>query len=117
MILFETGWLAYSYFITKTVNLTKYDLIAIPILIALVILSKLDFIGFGDVLIYFVFAIYETIYSYIPFWYILWSLLISNIMFVIATSVIKLITHNKEKKQPYTIYIAISIFIVNIFLV
>jgi hypothetical protein len=117
MILLETSWLTYSCFIAKSTELTKYHLIAIPILILLTIVSKLGYIGFGDVLIYFVYTIYETIYTYISFWYILLSLLISNILFLVVTVIRKLITHNKEKKQPYTIYIAISIFIVNIFLV
>lgn len=113
MILFEFIWLVVNF---SNIYFTKYDLLLIPVVLAMLIISKLGFLGFGDVLIYVVIIIYELAYSLIPFWDILINYLVANTLFVIIAGVIRIITRDKEKNQPFTLYIAISTFLCNLFL-
>lgn len=114
MILVELSWLLVNI---KNIYFSKYDLLLIPIILSLLILSKLRMLGFGDILVYIVITIYDMIYSYIPFWDIIFNLLVSNILFVIVTSIVRIVKKDYSKNQPYTMYIAIATFICNLFLI
>lgn len=113
MILFEIIWLVVNI---SDIYFTKYDLLLIPVVLAMLIMSKFRFLGFGDVLIYVVIVIYGLIYSLLPFWDILINYFVANILFVICTSIIRIVTRDKDRNQPFTLYIAISTFLCNLFL-
>lgn len=113
MILFETIWLLVDF---KNVYTTKYDLLLLLIILAMLIMSKFRLLGFGDVLIYVVVIIYGLIYSLIPFWDVLLNYFVANVLFVICTSISRIVTKDKERHQPFTLYIAISTFLCNLFL-
>ena len=68
------------------------------------------FIGLGDVLIYYVLALYYISISQDAAVLLMINVLITNILFVIVSIVSK----NKEKHKPLTIFIAISTFLLNI---
>lgn len=117
MMVFELIWLAVSF---KNLTFNKYDLLLIPVLIMFLLLSKFKWLGFGDVMIYMVLIIYELIFSYIPFWDILFNYTVANILFVVTSCVMKLVSKKKEvndKHLKFTIYIAISTFLCNMVLI
>ena len=113
MILFEIMWLFVNF---SDVYFTKYDLLLIPVVLAMLIMSKFRFLGFGDVLIYVVVIIYGLIYSLLPFWDILINYLVASTLFVVIAGIIRIVTKDKERHQPFTLYIAISTFLCNLFL-
>lgn len=114
MILFETIWLAVNF---SNICFTKYHLLLIPIILAMLIMSKFRLLGFGDVLIYVVITIYELTYSLLPFWDILLNYLVANTLFVVIAGVVRIVTKDKEKHQPFTLYIAIATFLCNLFVI
>lgn len=113
MILFEIIWLLIDF---KNIYITKYDLLLIPIILVMCVMSKFRLLGFGDVLIYVVLIIYGLIYSLIPLLDILLNYFVANVLFVIFTSISRIVTRDKERHQPFTLYIAISTFLCNILL-
>lgn len=114
MILFETIWLAVNF---SKICFTKYHLLIIPIVLAMLIMSKFRLLGFGDVLIYVVIIIYELTYSLLPFWDVLLNYLLANTLFVVVAGIVRIITRDKEKHQPFTLYIAIATFLCNLFII
>lgn len=113
MIILETTWL---FAVLNSVSFTKYDLLLIIVVLAMIIMSRLGFLGFGDVLVYVVIIIYELIYSLLPFWDILINYTIANTLFVVITGIKRVITNNNDKNQPFTLCIAISTFLCNLLL-
>lgn len=114
MILIEAFFLVYN--LTNIVY-NEYTLSIILVILMLGIMSIFRWIGFGDVLIYIVLSIYLTQYRMIPTLSIMINILLTNIMFVVVTIIIKLIKHDKDKHQPLTIFIAISTFICNLLMI
>lgn len=96
-------------------NLFSYITLVIPIVIYM--LSLLGMIGFGDVLIYMVIAIYYLTYSEYCTMTLIITILVTNIMFLIVNLIVKIVKHDKEKHHPLTIYITISAFICSILLI
>lgn len=92
----------------KAVPFNKYSWTILVVILAMYLMSIPRWIGLGDVFIYAVIATYLTHYRFIPTVSIVMNLLFTNIMFVIATIIIKGIKHDKEKHQPLTVFIAIS---------
>lgn len=76
----------------------------------MLVMSVFRFIGLGDVLIYYVLALYYISISQEAAVLMMINVLITNILFVIVSVVSK----NKEKHKPLTIFIAISTFLLNI---
>lgn len=76
----------------------------------MLVMSIFRFIGLGDVLIYYVLALYYISISQDAAVLLMINVLITNILFVIVSVVSK----NKEKHKPLTIFIAISTFLLNI---
>ena len=91
-----------------------YNYIAILVIIILWIMSRFNLIGFGDVLIYVVLAIHYFTFSVEPFVSIILNILITNILFIIASIIIKIVNKNKNKHLPLTPYIFISTFLCSI---
>lgn len=114
MILFEIICLAVNF---SNIYFTKYHLLLIPIVLAMLIMSKFRLLGFGDILVYLVIIIYELIYSLLPFWDILLNYLIANTLFVVIAGIIRIITKDKERQQPFTLYIAMATFICNLYVI
>ena len=114
MILIEAFFLVYN--LTNIVY-NEYTLSIILVILILGIMSIFRWIGFGDVLIYIVLSIYLTQYRVIPTLSIMINILLTNIMFVVVTIIVKLIKHDKDKHQPLTIFIAISTFICNLLMI
>lgn len=114
MILFEIVCIAFNF---NNIYFTKYHLLLIPIVVVMLIMSRLRLLGFGDVLIYVVIILYEMNYSLLPFWDILLNYLAANILFVVIASIIRIITKDKEKNQPFTLYIAMATFLCNLFII
>lgn len=114
MLIIETVWLIATF---DNVYITKYDLLLIPIMIGLYLLSRFRLLGFGDVLIYAVIAVYELTYSLVSFWDLLFNILVANVLFVLVTSIIRMKTKDDNKNQPFTLYIAIATFISNLILI
>lgn len=92
----------------KAVPFNNYSWTILVVILAMYLMSIPRWIGLGDVFIYAVIATYLTHYRFIPTMSIVINLLFTNIMFVIATIIIKVIKHDKEKHQPLTVFIAIS---------
>lgn len=114
MMLFEIICIAINF---NSICFTKYHLLLIAIIVIMLIMSKLRLLGFGDVLIYVVITLYEMNYSLLPFWDILLNYLIANILFVVVAGIVRIITGDKEKSQPFTLYIAVATFLCNLFII
>lgn len=104
-LMIEISWLIIDY---KSVPFNEYSWTILVVIGVMILMSIPRWIGIGDVIIYAVIATYLTHYRFIPTVSIVANILFTNIMFVIATIIIKVIKHNKERHQPLTLFIAIS---------
>ena len=95
----------------------EYTYTVLIILVVLGIMSIFRWIGLGDVYIYIVLALYYTQYRNLPTLTLMVNILLTNILFIVVTVILKIIRKDKEKHQPLTIFIAISTFICNLFLI
>lgn len=84
-----------------------YTLGILVIPFILFILSLFRGIGFGDVLIYLVISIYYIGSKQQPVISMLFNIIVTNIIFIIVSLLIKLIKRDKNKHQPLTIFISI----------
>lgn len=87
------------------------------VILALYILSRFRWLGFGDVLVYTVLALYYFKFSSSVTFYILANLLIANIGFVISGVVSRAKTKSNDKHLPFTLWICIATYALNIILV
>lgn len=115
-LLIEIVFIIQNY--ESTVQLfNDYTWTIFAIIVILGVMSMFRWIGSGDVLIYAVLSLYLIQYRTLPTMSLMINILITNILFVIVTSILKIIKHNKEKYQPLTIYITISTLICNMLLI
>ena len=84
------------------------------ILIGLVILSLLGKLGSGDVLIYIVIFEYYIANSEFPMFFVVGSMIISNVLFILS-NLASIIKKDAKRNQPFTLYITIGTFVCNIF--
>lgn len=112
MILFEVITLALRF---GQLTFDKYTPTLLIVLLVLNIMSIFRWIGYGDVLIYTVISLYLLQHRAVPTMSLLINILFTNIMFVIATLILKIIKRDKSKHQPLTLYIAISTYLCAIF--
>lgn len=76
----------------------------------LFILSIFNMIGFGDVLIYIVIALYYLGNHPIPTFILGSNIVLANAMFLVVTVILSVLRHSKDKTYPLTLYITISSF-------
>ena len=101
----------------NNLSFDRYTPTVLVVLVALYAMSLFRWIGYGDVLIYTVLIIYLMQYRAVPTMSLLINILLTNILFVVTTLIMKIIKKDKSKHQPLTIFIAISTYLCNIFYV
>lgn len=114
MIIYEIIMIVVNY---NIIPFNEYTYTVLIILVVLGIMSIFRWIGLGDVYIYIVLALYYTQYRNLPTLTLMVNILLTNILFIVITVILKIIRKDKEKHQPLTIFIAISTFICNLFLI
>lgn len=94
-------------------ELEIYTLIIFAFPVVFSIMSLFRWIGFGDVLIYCVLTLFLIQYRLVPTMSMIINVLITNILFIIVT----LLLRRKERHRPLTIFITISTFLCNLLLI
>lgn len=92
----------------KQIIFNEFSWTILVVLAVLAIMSVFGWLGAGDVIIYLIIAVYLTIYRTIPTFSIILNLLVANVLFLVTTIIIKIIKKDKEKHQPFTLFITIS---------
>jgi len=95
----------------------NYELFIFIVPAIFFIVSLLGGIGMGDVLIYFVLAVFSLNFKSTPIFFLIYIILFANVVFIITSIIYKIITKDKKKHLPLTIYIAISYFVCNVFII
>lgn len=100
---------------------TKQLYIILPVMIILIILSMFGMLGYGDVLIYAVIAVYNILYTNYAGIGLIINLLIANTLFALTTVVLRLKKSSVDTsisdgttEFPFTIYILIGTVICSI---
>lgn len=94
------------------INIITTSVMLLPLV--MLIISLLGGLGMGDVFIYTALALYSITSKEFPFFSLTYIIILANIMFIIVGIIYKIVTMNKNRKLPLTIYIAISFFICSI---
>lgn len=100
---------------------TQQLYIILPVMIVLLILSMFGMLGYGDILIYAVIAVYNIIYSDYAGISLIINLLIANTLFILTTIILRLKKSSVNTsisdgttEFPFTIYILIGTIICSI---
>lgn len=94
------------------INILTTSVMILPLV--MLVISLLGGLGMGDVCIYTALALYSITSKEFPFFSLTYIIILANIMFIIVGIIYKIVTRNKDRKLPLTIYIAISFFICSI---
>lgn len=94
------------------INILTTSVMILPLV--MLVISLLGGLGMGDVFIYTALALYSVTSKEFPFFSLTYIIILANIMFIIVGIIYKIVTRNKNRKLPLTIYIAISFFICSI---
>lgn len=114
LLIIEGIWLIIDI---KNVIFNEYTWTILIILLILYLMSIPKFLGLGDALIYSVITTYLVHYRTIPTMSLMINLLLANILFLVITVILKVIKKDKERHQPFTLFIAISTCICSLLLV
>lgn len=114
LLIIEGIWLIIDI---KNVIFNEYTWTILIILLILYLMSIPKFLGLGDALIYSVITTYLVHYRTIPTMSLIINLLLANILFLVITVILKVIKKDKERHQPFTLFIAISTCICSLLLV
>lgn len=114
MIVIELITILISY---GSLTINKYSMLVFIIPVLLFIMSIFRWIGFGDVLIYLVISLFSMQYSILPVFNVGLNLVLAMFMFLLINILKNIKSQDKERHRPFTVYIAISTFLCNSFLV
>lgn len=98
----------------NNIEINRYTWTIVLVPLVLYIVSLFRGIGLGDVFIYTVLSLYYLQTRMVPTMSMILNILFTNIMFVVVSLIMRVISKNKDKHQPLTIYITISTVICNI---
>lgn len=90
----------------------EYYIFLIPLV--LFIISRFNGIGIGDVYIYTALCVFYVNTKDFEFISMIFNILLTNIMFLIVTLIKKIVTKDKYKNYPLTLFITISTFIIEV---
>lgn len=114
LLIIEGIWLIIDI---DNIMFNEYTWTILIVLLILYLMSIPKFLGLGDALIYSVIATYLVHYRIIPTMSLIINLLLANVLFLVITVIIKVIKKDKERHQPFTLFIAISTCICSLLLV
>lgn len=114
LLIIEGIWLIIDI---ENIMFNEYTWTILIALLILYLMSIPKFLGLGDALIYSVIATYLVHYRIIPTMSLIINLLLANVLFLVITVILKVIKKDKERHQPFTLFIAISTCICSLLLV
>lgn len=114
LLIIEGIWLVIDI---ENIVFNEYTWTILIVLLILYLMSIPKFLGLGDALIYSVITTYLVHYRIIPTMSLIINLLLANVLFLVITVILKVIKKDKERHQPFTLFIAISTCICSLLLV
>lgn len=114
LLIIEGIWLIIDI---ENIMFNEYTWTILIALLILYLMSIPKFLGLGDALIYSVIATYLVHYRIIPTMSLIINLLLANVLFLVITVILKVIKKDRERHQPFTLFIAISTCICSLLLV
>jgi hypothetical protein len=113
MLIIQVIIFAINWSTIKTYYINEYTWTIGILVLVLGIISLLGFLGLGDVIIYTVLGIYYTCFRNLPTMSLIYNIFLANLIFLVVTIILKVTKQDISKKQPLTIFIALSTLLCN----